>query len=132
MAGLRVSVQAALQPRHLEEGRGDRRLDTLLHHLEGIPAADFPDEREAARIMRCSASTLQRLLHRAFRLDYPNFRTILVMAAAREALLDRSRALEEVARSAGYGSERAFIRAFRKSCGLTPGEFRSLPRRPPT
>jgi AraC family transcriptional regulator len=51
-----------------------------------------------------------------------------VQEAQRKLMLGRS-SLLEIALETGFGSQINFIRTFRKSTGLTPGQFRALHRR---
>ena len=39
-------------------------------------------------------------------------------------LLEKDMTIEMVARNCGYTSSHSFIRAFKRTCGMTPGEFK--------
>lgn len=131
MDGLRVAVRKALSHVQLERCSGDDVLGELLRRVDGCRAEDFPDEQAAAAAVHCSPSTLRRKVRGALGLDYREFRRSLVMAAACDALRDRSRAIKEIAHSAGYQSESSFTRAFHTSQRLTPREFRARGMRSP-
>ncbi|WP_242901953.1 helix-turn-helix domain-containing protein [Actinomadura terrae] len=74
---------------------------------------------EWARRLRVSVKTLQRDFVREFGMPYTRWRTALRLRAAR-ALLD-SRPVSTVAHQVGYASASAFIAAFAKEYGYTPG-----------
>ena len=50
---------------------------------------------------------------------------ILRMEKARDLLRMRALSLMEVAHRTGYGTDMAFIRAFKRHFGVTPGQFRA-------
>ena len=52
----------------------------------------------------------------------------LRLQIASERLRTESGTLEEVANAVGYGSAAAFVRAFQREFGATPGKWRQLPR----
>jgi AraC family transcriptional regulator len=49
--------------------------------------------------------------------------------AAQEALALDQASLLEIALECGFGSQDNFMRVFRKSTGLTPGQYRTMFRR---
>ncbi|WP_243722769.1 AraC family transcriptional regulator [Actinomadura sp. 7K507] len=88
---------------------------------------------EWAERLRVSVKTLQRDFLREFGMPYTQWRTRLRLQAAR-VLLD-SHPVTKVAHQVGYASPSAFITAFAKEYGQTPGDYVSRPapaRTPPT
>ncbi|MBT2209734.1 AraC family transcriptional regulator [Actinomadura sp. NEAU-AAG7] len=84
---------------------------------------------EWARRLRVSVKTLQRDFVREFGMPYTRWRTALRLRAAR-ALLD-SRPVSTVAHQVGYASASAFISAFAKEYGYTPGRHTAARPRGP-
>ncbi|TDC67438.1 AraC family transcriptional regulator [Actinomadura sp. GC306] len=76
---------------------------------------------EWADRLRVSAKTLQRDFVREFGMPYTQWRTRLRLSAAR-VLLD-SHPVTKVAHQVGYASASAFITAFTKEYGTTPGTY---------
>ena len=76
---------------------------------------------EWAQRLRVSVKTLQRDFLREFGMPYTHWRTRLRLRAAR-VLLD-SHPVTKVAHEVGYASPSAFITAFSKEYGQTPGEY---------
>ncbi|MEM0950114.1 MAG: helix-turn-helix domain-containing protein [Pseudomonadota bacterium] len=82
-----------------------------------------PDEKRAARLLATSPRTLQR----ALKLEGTTFRdvrSVFVAKRAERLLATTETPINEIARKLGYSEARAFRRAFRKTTGLSPGEFR--------
>ncbi|MFB4312162.1 helix-turn-helix domain-containing protein [Actinomadura sp. GTD37] len=82
---------------------------------------------EWADRLRVSAKTLQRDFQREYGMPYTRWRTLLRLRAAR-VLLD-SAPVTKVAHQVGYASASAFITAFAKEYGMTPGDYTA--RNPP-
>ncbi|MFA1548720.1 helix-turn-helix transcriptional regulator [Actinomadura chokoriensis] len=76
---------------------------------------------EWAERLRVSAKTLQRDFQREYGMPYTRWRTLLRLRAAR-VLLD-SAPVTKVAHRVGYASASAFITAFAKEYGTTPGDY---------
>ncbi|MFA1543358.1 helix-turn-helix transcriptional regulator [Actinomadura monticuli] len=76
---------------------------------------------EWADRLRVSAKTLQRDFQREYGMPYTRWRTRLRLRAAR-VLLD-SAPVTKVAHQVGYASASAFITAFAKEYGTTPGDY---------
>lgn len=76
---------------------------------------------EWAEHLRVSVKTLQRDFVREFGMPYTRWRTRLRLSAAR-VLLD-SHPVTKVAHKVGYASPSAFITAFTKEYGQTPGTY---------
>ncbi|GAA0548233.1 helix-turn-helix transcriptional regulator [Actinomadura livida] len=80
---------------------------------------------EWAERLRVSTKTLQRDFVREFGMPYTQWRTRLRLRAAR-VLLD-SHPVTKVAHQVGYASASAFITAFTKEYGQTPGRISTSP-----
>ena len=53
-------------------------------------------------------------------------RWLRLKRAAHQLIIDKDKSVIEIAIDAGFGSHEAFTRAFKKSCGVNPSEFRSV------
>ncbi|MFD4987689.1 helix-turn-helix transcriptional regulator [Streptomyces sp. NPDC058374] len=87
-------------------------------------AHDPSDARELAAWaahLHISAKTLQRDFQREFGMPYTRWRTRLRLSAAR-ALLG-TEPVTRIARRVGYASPSAFVEAFAKEYGQTPGRY---------
>ncbi|GII64588.1 AraC family transcriptional regulator [Sphaerisporangium krabiense] len=76
---------------------------------------------EWAERLHISVKTLQRDFEREFGMSYSRWRTRLRLRAARTLL--ESHPVAEVARRVGYATPSAFIAAFTKEHGCTPGRY---------
>ena len=52
-------------------------------------------------------------------------RWLRLKRSAHQLIVDKDRTIIDIAISAGFGSHEAFTRAFKKTCGTSPSEFRS-------
>ncbi|HEU4405815.1 MAG TPA: AraC family transcriptional regulator [Polyangiaceae bacterium] len=86
-----------------------------------------PNVEGVARALGLSARTLQRRLSEegtTFQREVDAVREEL----ARSYVLDAAASLDDVAASLGYADPSAFVRAFRRWTGMTPGQFRAHAR----
>lgn len=86
-----------------------------------------PNVEGVARALGLSARTLQRRLAEegtSFQREVDAVREEL----ARSYVLDHATSLDDVAASLGYADPSAFVRAFRRWTGMTPGQFRARAR----
>ncbi|GLY30368.1 AraC family transcriptional regulator [Kineosporia sp. NBRC 101731] len=95
------------------------RVAQALTHDPGDPTS----LEEWARRLHVSVKTLQRDFVKEFGLSYTQWRTRLRLLASR-VLLETS-PVTEVARRVGYASTSAFIVAFTREFGVTPGRQRT-------
>ncbi|MFC5754665.1 helix-turn-helix transcriptional regulator [Actinomadura rugatobispora] len=123
MAGLAASsdAQAAARASGLGFARSVARRMT---HDPGDPTglAEWADH------LRISVKTLQRDFTREFGMSYTTWRTKLRLSAARALL--RTEPVTKVAHRVGYGSPSAFIAAYAKEYGHTPGRLPDASRGP--
>ncbi|HEU4534229.1 MAG TPA: AraC family transcriptional regulator [Polyangiaceae bacterium] len=95
-----------------------------------LRAGRAPNVDGVARGLGLSARTLQRRLFEAgtsFQREVDAVREEL----ARVYVLDEVSSLDDVASSLGYAEPSAFVRAFRRWTGVTPGQFRAQARAAP-
>lgn len=100
--------------------RLNRALDFVARHLdrpctiEAVAAEAAFSRFHCQRIFRAMTGESIAELVRRFRLERAGYR-----------LRNESVGVIEVALEAGYGSAEAFSRAFRRGCGLSPGQYRT-------
>jgi AraC family transcriptional regulator len=96
-------------------------VDVLVASVED-PAAGV----ELARRAHLSRFHFDRLVAAALGESPGRFRRRLLLERAAYELRDAGRTVIELAFDAGYGSPEAFARAFRRTFGVSPSEFRAL------
>ncbi|MEO3785788.1 AraC family transcriptional regulator [Actinocorallia sp. B10E7] len=113
-------------------GLGATTREFVGHHTRGpgfaltVARALTHEPGDATRLdewavrLRTSVKTLQRDFDREFGMSYTQWRTRLRLQAAR-VLLEERRPVIQVAHRVGYASPSAFIQAFTKEYGHTPG-----------
>ncbi len=84
---------------------------------------------ELAAVAGLSAYQLDQRIRRLFRLSTGQLLLKLRMDAAAELLRDTDLPGAAVGLSCGYADQSAFARRFRRTTGLTPGEYRETVRR---
>jgi len=117
MAGLGATAREFVGRR--VDGRGFAV--TVARSLAREPADPTRLEEWAERLCT-SVKTLQRDFEREFGMSYTQWRTRLRLQAAR-VLLKGPRPVTQVAHQVGYASPSAFIQAFTREYGCTPGEY---------
>ena len=117
MAGLGATTREFTG--HCADGRGFAM--TVARSLTREPADPTRLEEWAVRLCT-SVKTLQRDFEREFGMSYSQWRTRLRLQAAR-VLLKEPRPVTQVAHQVGYASPSAFIQAFSKEYGHTPGDY---------
>lgn len=99
----------------------------LLQSVDALVRADPADGRTLAEIGRqvgSSDRTLSRLFHRELGMTFPQWRTQLRLHTAL-ILLAEDEPVTRVAHRCGWASASAFIDAFRRTFGHTPGAHRA-------
>jgi len=107
-----------------QEVNTDTLADRVLAHL-GLFNGHFPSAEDVARSFDMSERSLRRQLSE----DGRSFRDLLAearYAKARHLLQHTALSIDEIAAQVGYAESAAFIHAFRRWAGVTPGEFRAL------
>lgn len=98
----------------------------LIGYLHESPTADL-DETIAA--LGCSRRTLQRLVQaRGGGLTFTEIRQAVRICLSKELVRGSQQSFTEIAVNAGFYDAAHFCRAFHKSCGLSPSEYRRLSR----
>lgn len=100
-----------------------KRLQRVLDMIEANPQVDF-SLRELAREACLSPFHFSRAFHNTMGLSpfqYVNERRI---ENAKEALKSSERSLSQIAADVGFATQASFTRAFKKSVGAAPGEYR--------
>jgi AraC-like DNA-binding protein len=105
----------------------DERVQTILQTIDSAPAQDLT---RLAQLAGLSNSRLSHLFKRETGLDLRSFLTSYRLEKAAQMLGNEEVAIKEVSYLVGYRHTASFIRAFRKSFGCTPQEYRSQQRCP--
>lgn len=114
---LRAMRPAPLELPLSDEPRLRRVMDALIvSPAEGRPLADW------ARQVHTTARTLARLFARETGMTFGAWRAQLRMLEALDRL-SRGQAVTQVALNLGYRNVSAFIEAFRRTMGTTPGKY---------
>lgn len=129
----RVACQVALAQLLLHEIRAGARepnelvwpRDPRAVRVASIVQADPSDGRRLGELCRgrgVGVRTVQRLFPRETGLTFENWRArVRHLHASR--LLSEGRKVSEVAEACGYRSASAFVAAFKRTAGVTPGQF---------
>lgn len=81
------------------------------------------DESEVAKLLSIGVRTLQRAL-KDEKTTFRKIRAKVVTHRASSLLVDTDMSLDQIASVLGYSDPRSFRRAFKRSTGLSPSEFR--------
>lgn len=73
-----------------------------------------------------SVPYLSKLFKEYTNTTFIDYITALRISAAKKQLEETSRKIADIAQSVGYLNVQSFIRAFKKYCNMTPGEYRSM------
>lgn len=106
-----------------QEATNDTLAERVLTHL-GMFNNHFPSAEDVAKSFDMSERSLRRQLSE----DGRSFRDLLAdarYAKARYLLMHTALPIEDIAAQIGYAESAAFIHAFRRWAGVTPGEFRA-------
>ncbi|GAA1319193.1 AraC family transcriptional regulator [Leucobacter albus] len=99
----------------------DRRLALLVEMILSDPSDDRSLEQWAA-MLNMTSRTLTRVFTAEVAMSFAQWRRLVRMRAALGQLTD-GRSVKSVARRVGYSTTSAFVSAFRKTVGCTPGEL---------
>ena len=100
---------------------GDPRLAELVEAVLDDPADDRSLEQWAAKL-NVSSRTLTRAFDSEIAMSFARWRRMVRMRAAIAQLADGN-SVKVVARRVGYSSTSAFVAAFHKTAGCTPGDL---------
>lgn len=101
----------------------DPFLDRVVDAIRDDPGREWTVEQMAA-VSALSRTVFAERFRRAFGRSPAQYVTEVRMLTARALLID-GRAVSEVSRELGYGSDEGFSRAFRRHTGLTPSAWRA-------
>ena len=104
----------------------DKPISRALQHLHENPAKHWTIEELARSVGSSRAAFAKRFKHLVGETVF-QYLTSLRMQRARQMLRDTALPVYEVAQRAGYDSDLAFTRAFKKNTGQTPRQFRLQP-----
>lgn len=120
---LRSYIEAHKDEEHTLSGFADPHLTRALAAFHGAPAEAWT-VASLAREAGMSRTAFAQVFTRKLGVTPMQYVTSWRMQIAREALSTRNISVAEVAELAGYASESAFTRAFRKEVGVPPAAFR--------
>ncbi len=112
---------------HLRTRGIDRRVHSILQTIAATPAQDLT---RLAQLAGLSNSRLSHLFKRETGLDLRSFLIGYRLEKAAQLLGKAEMAVKEISYLVGYRHSASFIRAFRKSFGCTPQEYRCQQRCP--
>ncbi len=104
-------------------GLKDRQVGRALGLLHQSPGADWTLERLAKETGMSRTSLADRFVHFVGRPPM-HYLTLWRMQLAAELLSDGDASLAQIAATIGYDSEAAFSRAFKRTVGLAPAQWR--------
>lgn len=105
-----------------QEASSETLKDRVLTHL-GLFSGSYPGAEEVAKALGLSERSLRRQLGD----EGGNFRDLLAearYAKARHLLKHTTLSIDAIAEQLGYAESAAFIHAFRRWAGVTPGDYR--------
>ncbi len=109
---------------HTLHGKIDmKRLQRVLDMVEANPQADF-SLRELADEACLSPFHFSRAFHNTTGLSPFQYVTERRIEKARAALMSSDRSLSQISADVGFATQASFTRAFKRSAGVTPGQFR--------
>lgn len=120
----RVSVGVTVVPEMMQS-----RLPLLVENAVGIICEKYDclcGIEELARELGVSKSHLVREFSKATGISPGRYYTIVRIEAAKQRLLSKAYPLETVAVLSGFSGANYFCKVFKKSTGMTPGEYRRL------
>lgn len=101
----------------------DARLSRALRHIHQNASADV-DLATLARIAGMSRTSFAVQFHNVMGKPPASYLTEWRMLQARQLLLQTNIGMSEIIERVGYGSDAAFVRAFKRKFGETPARFR--------
>ena len=103
----------------------DQNLSRALDAFHKAPADRWTVER-LARVAGMSRTGFAVQFQKLMQMSPMEYVTTWRMEIAKKTLLQKGTSLTDAAESAGYASDSAFARTFKKETGMTPAEYRKL------
>ncbi|SDW16371.1 AraC family transcriptional regulator [Paenibacillus sp. CF384] len=103
--------------------RNQRKVEEALSYIDEHFHEDFGLE-QATDIMHCSSTYLNRLLKQYTGSTFYNLLTQKRIEHSKHLLAMDLQTVWEISSEVGYTNVHSFIRAFKRSVGVTPGHFR--------
>jgi len=120
---IRAWAKLGCAPQGWPSATDDPFLERVIEAVRRDPGRDWTVERMAA-LSALSRSVFAERFRAAYGRSPAQYVAEVRMRAARALLID-GRAVSDVSRELGYGSDEGFSRAFRRHTGMTPSAWRS-------
>ena len=101
----------------------EREMRTVTSYIDQHYAENLTNDRLAA-LIHTSPSNFLRQFHRIMGITPNAYLTTIRLNAARKLLEETTRLITDIAQSVGFYDHSHFTKAFRKSRGMTPGDYR--------
>ncbi|QHW33706.1 helix-turn-helix transcriptional regulator [Paenibacillus rhizovicinus] len=103
--------------------RNERKVEEALSYIEAHYENDFGLD-QLTETMRCSSTYLNRLLKQYTGNTFYNLLTRKRIERSKQLLSQDRLTVGEISAAVGYTNVHSFIRAFKRSEGITPGQYR--------
>ncbi|RAP75964.1 helix-turn-helix domain-containing protein [Paenibacillus montanisoli] len=103
--------------------RNQRKVEEALAYIDEHYEEDF-GLAQVTDIMHCSSTYLNRLLKRYTGSTFYSLLTRKRIEHSKQLLTMDGQTVNEISSAVGYTNVHSFIRAFKRSVGVTPGQFR--------
>lgn len=112
-----------------EENENELLIENILVYLENHYADDITLNELAEHKYFVSVGHLSRTFKNKTGLTFSKYLTEVRLKKAKEFLENTDFDITDIAAFTGYNDASYFTRIFRKSCGMTPSEYRSMERK---
>lgn len=118
---------------HVEDLAQSRRHITLMKEVRDYVAAHYTDPNLSLTMLsdrfRMNGKYLSQLFKESIGQNFLDFLIGLRIERAKQLLLESDRSVQDISEAVGYLNTTSFIRVFRKTVGMSPGQYReSRPR----
>ncbi|WP_308639654.1 helix-turn-helix transcriptional regulator [Paenibacillus silvisoli] len=119
---MQMTGQAEFNYWHSKD-RNQRKVEEALAYIDEHFEEDF-GLAQVTDIMHCSSTYLNRLLKQYTGNTFYNLLTQKRIERSKQLLVLDGLTVNEISSAVGYTNVHSFIRAFKRSVGVTPGQFR--------